>query len=62
MKNNIGDIKKVERFAFLPIKVKGKWKWLTSYICVYKYIELRDVDGMNTFYYDDWVVLERKEK
>jgi hypothetical protein len=39
MKKNyqLGDIRTVVRFAWLPVNIGGTWIWFAKYICVQKY-------------------------
>ena len=39
--NNIGDVRHVTKFAYLPHKIEdGVWAWLTEYISIEQYSKL----------------------
>ena len=58
----IGSIKEVDFFSFLPKKVEEKWIWLTTYTCVYVYGLNSIVKVNSSHYYNDWSVKELKLK
>lgn len=49
------------KFAFIPTKIDKKWVWIKKYEAIYKIVECKDVDGMNTFYYDKLVLIGKRE-
>jgi hypothetical protein len=57
-----GQVKKVKRFAFLPVSIEnGRRKiWLESYIETFTYVELFDYD--NNDYSGYWKVDSRERK
>lgn len=38
MKYNVDEYTETIKFAYLPIKVQGRWIWFTKYIYSYKYV------------------------
>ena len=58
--SKIGDTKKKLKFALLPKAIGGKIIWFRRYEQHYIYKECKDVDEMNTFYFDKWVETHRK--
>lgn len=49
------------KFAFIPTKIDKEWIWLKKYEAIYKIVECKDVDGMNTFYYDKLILINKKQ-
>jgi hypothetical protein len=39
----IGNIKKVKRFAILPVRINNDYIWFRKYVTVYEYREVREM-------------------
>lgn len=60
------DIKKVVRFAFIPVCVNGEYIWLERYYCYRQWTEqgsnrVRYRGTFKTSFYDAWVTIKREK-
>lgn len=56
-----GDIRRIAKFALIPITVENHWVWLEQYISIEQYKSIAKHDEFAVIYYEhEWIKIGRE--